>query len=84
MYIKIINNNYIPCIDNKPYEVELLEIHTWFNYYIFQNNGFKYMILDDFKVFSQDKLQDNEIKGIFAIDFVPFIAVLSKLLIKYV
>ena len=31
------------------------------------------MIFDDFKVFCQDKLQVNEIKGIFSIDFDLFI-----------
>ena len=42
------------------------------NYSFYQNNGFKYMIFDDFKIFCQDKLQSNEIKGIFSIDFDLF------------
>ncbi len=43
------------------------------NYNFYKNAGFKYMIFDDFKVFCQDKLQVNEIKGIFSIDFDLFI-----------
>ncbi len=43
------------------------------NYNFYTYNGFKYMIFDDFKVFCQDKLKSNEIKGIYSIDYDLFI-----------
>ena len=138
--INIINNNYVPGIDNKPnyFEIALRELPNWYNsndvnrngayvcscgywysvppcgypttigncpkceekiggtghipvvrenhmrifkdqeninhinYNFYQNEGFKYMIFEDFKNFCQDKLKVSETKGICSIDFDLF------------
>ena len=43
------------------------------NYDFYTYDGFKYMIYEDFKNFCKDKLQDNEIKGIYSINFDLFL-----------